>query len=193
MRFITGCLIFALISQSLAQEPAAGKLNIVVVEGEGAINNVRQRVARETIVQVEDENRKPVAGAAITFFLPNQGPGGVFSNGSQSFSTVTDAQGRAMVRGMRPNNLAGKYEMRVNASHQGKTGTTTINQTNMMVAAAVAGGISAKLIAILVVAGAAAAGGTAFALSRGDDTPPGSTAIPPTILSPGTPNVGPPR
>ena len=32
-----------------------------IVEGEGAINNIRLRTAREPIVQVEDENRKPVA------------------------------------------------------------------------------------------------------------------------------------
>ena len=34
----------------------AGKIQIVIVEGEGAIKDVRQRVAREPIVQVEDEN-----------------------------------------------------------------------------------------------------------------------------------------
>ena len=53
------------------QNPAT--LEILIVEGEGAINNVKQRVNREPIVQVEDENHKPVAGAAVTFFLPNDG------------------------------------------------------------------------------------------------------------------------
>src|SRR6185312_5765499 len=69
-------------------------LQIVIVEGEGAINNVKQRVNREEIVQVEDENHKPIAGAAVVFFLPNQGPGGVFPNGSQTLTTITDNQGR---------------------------------------------------------------------------------------------------
>src|SRR5690349_10386612 len=41
----------------------AAKLNIVIVEGEGAINNIQQRVAREVIVQVNDENNRPVGGA----------------------------------------------------------------------------------------------------------------------------------
>ena len=54
---------------ALAQEPQAGpppaKLNIVILEGEGATNNIRQRVAREPIVQVEDENRRPLAGVAV--------------------------------------------------------------------------------------------------------------------------------
>src|SRR5260221_45644 len=50
-------------------------LQIVIVEGEGAINNVKQRVNREPIVLVEDETHNPVAGASVTFFLPNKGPG----------------------------------------------------------------------------------------------------------------------
>ena len=59
-----------------APAPAPAKLNIVIVEGEGAINNIRQRTAREPIVQVEDENHRPVAGAAVLFLLPENGPGG---------------------------------------------------------------------------------------------------------------------
>ena len=47
----------------------APMLNIVIVEGDGAINNIRQRTAREPIVQVEDQNHKPVAGAAVVFAL----------------------------------------------------------------------------------------------------------------------------
>ena len=43
----------------------APMLNIVIVEGEGTLNNVKQRVNRDPIVQVEDENHKPVAGAAV--------------------------------------------------------------------------------------------------------------------------------
>ena len=50
------------------------ELNIVVLEGEGATNNVRQRVARDPVVRVEDENHKPIVGAAVVFTLPT-GPG----------------------------------------------------------------------------------------------------------------------
>src|SRR5689334_10476333 len=81
-----------------AQAPAP-KLNIVVVEGEGAINNIRQRTAREPIVQVEDENHRPVAGAAVVFTLPSNGAGGAFANGAHTLTTVTDAQGRAVAHG----------------------------------------------------------------------------------------------
>jgi hypothetical protein len=174
-----------------AQPPAAGKLNIVIVEGEGAINNVRQRVAREPIVQVEDENRRPVAGAAVTFLLPNQGAGASFANGAQSLTITTDAQGRAVARGLRPNNVNGRYDIRVNASHQGRTASATISQTNAVAAAAAAGGISAKLIAILAVAGAAAAGATVAATGGGSGN--GAARPTPTVITPGTPSIGGPQ
>ena len=66
----------------LPAQAQAGQLNLVIVEGEGAINNIRQRTAREPIVQVEDENHRPVAGAAVVFALPSNGASGVFANGA---------------------------------------------------------------------------------------------------------------
>ena len=170
----------------------AGKINIVIVEGEGAINNVRQRVAREPIVQVEDENRKPVAGAAVTFLLPNQGAGASFANGAQSLTITTDAQGRAVARGLRPNNVNGQYEIRVNASHQGRTASAVINQTNALSAAtAAAGGISGKLIAIIAVAAGAAVAGTVVATTRNGNGNGGTPSR--TVIVPGTPNIGGPQ
>lgn len=168
----------------------AGKINIVIVEGEGAINNVRQRVAREPIVQVEDENRRPVAGAAVTFLLPNQGAGATFANGARSLTITTDSNGQAVARGLRPNNVNGRYEIRVNASSQGRTASTTISQTNALAAAAAAGGISAKLLAILAIAGGAAAVG-AVAATRGGNGP--ATGSNPTVIVPGSPTVGGPQ
>jgi hypothetical protein len=192
-------IAFQAIPLQAVQEPAKPKLNIVVIEGEGAINNVRQRTAREPIVQVEDENRKPVAGATVTFLLPRDGAGVATRDGSRSFTAVTDQNGRATMRGVRPNNVAGQFQIQVNASFQGLTGTTVITQTNMALAAAAAGagagagvGLSAKLIAILAIAGGAAATGAAIAVTRGNDSPK-STAAPPIVVTPGTPSVGSPR
>ena len=177
-----------------AQEQPKPGLNIVIIEGEGAINNIRQRTAREPIVQVEDENHRPVAGAAVVFLLPQSGASGVFPNGSNMTTVITDQQGRAVARGLRPNNLAGKYQIRVSASYQGMTGNATITQSNVLGAVAAAGGISAKLIVILAAAAGAAAVG-AVAATRGGAT----AAVPPVaptsaiVISPGLPSVGPPR
>jgi hypothetical protein len=76
--------------------PAPAKLNLAIVEGEGAVNNVRQRVTREPIVQVQDENGRPVSGAAVAFLLPSTGPSGAFADGSRMLTILTDQNGRAI-------------------------------------------------------------------------------------------------
>ena len=85
---LAGCLALPLPPALSAQEPAH-KLNLLIVEGDGAINNIRQRTAREPIVQVEDENHRPVAGAAVLFLLPSRGAGGTFADGSHSLTVVS--------------------------------------------------------------------------------------------------------
>ena len=191
---VLSCAIFAQSIPLRAQEsPAPGKIRIVIVEGEGAINNVRQRVAREPIIQVEDENRRPVAGAAVTFLLPNQGAGATFANGARSLTITTDAQGQAAARGLRPNNVNGQYEIRVNASHQGRADSAVISQTNA-ITAAVATGISAKLIAILAIAGGAVAAGAVVATRSGNGSGGGNgSGARPTVIVPGSPTVGGPQ
>jgi hypothetical protein len=170
------------------------KLNIVIVEGEGAVNNIKQRVAREPIVQVEDENHKPVAGAVVVFLLPDYGPGATFANGARSATVLTDTQGRAVARGLHPNQTAGKFQIHVNASYEGRTGSATISQSNAATAAAAsAGGVSGKLIAILAVAGAGVAGGVYAATRGGGSTPAAPPTPTPIGISAGAPGVGPPR
>jgi len=174
-----------------AQEP---QLRIVIVEGEGAINNIKQRVNREPIVQVEDENRRPVAGAAIVFALPNQGPSGVFPNGSTTLTTITDSQGRASAVGIRPNNQAGQLQIRVTASFQGQAASAVITQTNVSGAGSSAGlSTGAKVLIVVAVASAAVAGGVIAATRGGGGTTPTAPATPATVITPGTPTVGGPR
>ena len=188
-------LVWQLCPPSAWAQEAGGQLNIVIVEGDGAINNIKQRTAREPIVQVEDQNHKPIAGAAVVFLLPDQGASGVFANGSHTLTVMTDAQGRAVARGFRPNNVQGKLQMRVTASHQGQTASATISQTNAAGAAAagaVSAGISAKLITILAIAGAAVAGGV-VAATHGGGSSSSPTPTPPTTITPGTGTVGAPH
>ncbi len=177
--------------------PAAAQvaplLNLVVIEGEGAVNNIKQRTAREPIVEVQDENHKPVAGAVVIFMLPSNGAGGTFANGVKTLTMTTNSQGQAVGRGLKPNGIKGQYQIRVNASHRGQNASISITQTNALLSAtgASAGSaISGKLIAVLVVVGAAAAGGAYYATHSGGSTP----AIGPgTTVSAGNGSVGPPR
>lgn len=178
-----------------AQAQETSRLKILVLEGQGAINNIRQRTARDPIVEVQDENNRPVAGAVVTFLLPDRGASGTFANGARSLSVTTDAQGRAVATGLQPNNVEGEYQMRVSASHQGQIASATITQSNIAgVAAAAAGAGAGKLIAILAIVGGAVAGGVVYATQQSNN---GSNGGPPQSrianVSAGSPTVGPPR
>jgi hypothetical protein len=175
-----------------AQAPPAS-LQITIIDGEDALNNIKQRTAREPIVQVEDENHKPVAGAAVVFLLPNEGASGAFTGGVRTLNVVTDSKGQAVARGFHPNHAAGRYQIRVNASYQGKTAQTTINQTNVAGAGAATGASAMTKLLTILVAGAVA--GAAVAVSThvggGGSVPPAGSV--PIAVTPGTGTVGPPR
>ena len=99
-----------------------------------------------------------------------------------------------MARSLRPNNVNGRYEIRVNASHQGQTASRR-SANERTYAAAAAGGISAKLIAILAIAGGPATGAV-IAARGGKGTAGGGNgaASPtPTVIVPGLPTVGGPQ
>lgn len=146
-------------AQELAGAPPL-KLNVVVVEGEGAINNIKRRTSRETIVQVEDQNHKPVAGAAVAFLLPADGPGGTFTGGAKSVSIVTGNDGRATMPHLQVNSNPGSYSIGVYASHAGLASSATISQSSIVGAGAAVS--TAGIIGI--VAGVAAAAGAALAV-----------------------------
>jgi len=181
----------SVVPASAQESPPPAKLNIVVVEGDGAINNIRQRTARETIVQVEDQNHRPVSGAAVLFMLPSSGPSGTWANGTRTLQVMTDHAGRAVAKGLRVNNIAGKFQMQVQASREGVTATTNVTQTNSVITTAAAGGVSGKLIAILAIVGGAAAGGLIIATRDEEPTPQPPTPTP-TTVSAGAPSVGAP-
>ena len=163
-------------------------LVITILDGEGALNDIRQRTAREPIVQVEDENHKPIAGAAVLFTLPGSGPGGSFAEGAQTFSTVTDSAGRAVAHGLRPNNVSGSYNIHVRVSFNGSTTETNIHQQNVSGQSSVVNhavhAISVKTIVIVVVAAAAAGTVAGILVTQGGSS---------TTITAGQPTVGGPN
>jgi hypothetical protein len=113
------------------QEPG---LHITVVAGEGVTHNITQIEKKgryDPIVQVEDENGKPIQGASVVFALPAQGPGGTFENSTQTLIVTSDAHGRAIARGIQLNKLTGPFTIRVTASSQGRTANVSISQTTI--------------------------------------------------------------
>jgi hypothetical protein len=175
------------VAHAQATNPAPA-LVITILDGEGALNDIRQRTAREPIIQVEDENHKPIAGAVVLFALPGSGPGGAFAEGAQTFSTVTDSAGRAVAHGLRPNSVSGSYNIHVRVTFNGSTSETEIHQQNISGHSSVSNHAAhaASLKTVLIVVAAAAAAGTVAAIVV---TQGGSS----TTITPGTPTVGGPN
>ncbi len=225
VRFLAVCVSFLMVvfmtaaslwAQQAGSPPAApAQLKVMVLEGEGAINLIKMRVTRTPVVQVVDENNKPVAGAMVMFTLPDTGAGAKFADGSKTQIAYTDSAGRAVAAGMKANAIVGNFKITVNASFKGMAASGTLSQTNVVAAAAAAGtgaaagktagaagaatGISKTLVIVLVAVGGAAAAGAAAAAGKGGDSggsstpPPGTTALSVTINPPGTPKFDQPK
>ena len=183
------CLLFVAHCPVMRAQATNGApaLVITILEGEGALNDIRQRTAREPIVQVEDENHKPIAGAAVLFALPSSGPGGAFAEGAQTFSTVTDSAGRAVAHGLRPNSVSGSYNIHVRVTFNGSTSETDIHQQNISGQSSMtnhaAHAASLKTV-LIVVAAAAVAGSVAAILVTQGGSSTTITAQPPTVGPP---------
>jgi hypothetical protein len=168
-------------------DPAAPhQLFIQILEGEGALNDIRSRTAREPIVEIDDENHKPVAGAIVIFSSPSSGPSAVFSNGLNSFKVTTGADGRATALGVKPNNSSGQFQIQVSASFGTLSTVAVINETNTGKGSSPqqhAHGLPVKVIIIVAaVAGGAVAGG--LLLSGGSSHSDTVTAGTPTVGAP---------
>ena len=106
---------------------------ITILDGEGALNNIRQRDAREPVVQVTDENHKPVAGVALLFLIHDGAKGGSASfNGASSFATTTGPDGVAKTTGLQVGRTPGTYTITVTATLGAIVATTIIHQGNII-------------------------------------------------------------
>jgi len=171
-------------------------LKILIIDGEGAINNIQLGTGREPVVEVRDESDRPVAGAKVTFSLPERGAGGTFFGASRNLTITTNDQGRATATGFRPNLQEGRFQIQVSAAHGDSSATATVTQSNALPT----GGVN-RVVAqkkkfgtgkIVALVAAAAVIGIIVA-TRGDDEPATTTTTPGTSITPGVVSVGSPR
>ena len=180
-------------------------LQIQVVEGEGGVHPPGSRSSRPLVVDVTDETGRPAGGASVTFTLPEDGPGGTFTNGLRTEVVTADARGRAALRGLQVNRSPGRFHIRITASlEQARAGTVSFQYVGGIKEPG--GGSPATPVArsgrphsrwplIALAVGAAAAGGIAAGAAGGSkSTPPAAmvpavAAIPATPLSIGSPSL----
>jgi len=184
----SGCVL--LCSFALAQEKAP--LKVVIISGEGALNDIRKKEAHDAVVEIRDEYDKPVANARVVFQLPMNGAGGAFGDNQKELIATTDEHGRAATRGLKPNALEGRFPIRVTASIDGRQGSAMIWQSNTLAGGAEPGRSGSKLKYVILLLGAGGAVGAVAAMRGGGSSGGGGAAVP-TTLSPGTVTVGGPR
>lgn len=149
-------------------------LQIQIVEGEGAVHLPGSRSGRPLTVEVTDETGKPVPEAAVSFHLPEDGPGGMFASGLRTDVTTTDSHGRAAIRAFQANRTPGRFQIRIVASkEQARAGTVSFQYVAESKTGAAAGTSHGKR---WIVIGLAAGGGAAAALLAGRG---GSASAPP--------------
>lgn len=178
-----------LVGAQTPQQP----LQVLVVVGQGAINNARTHTGRDPVVEVRDESDQPVTGAVVTFQAPATGPSVTFGSGNGTLLTQTDSTGRATGRALRPNNVKGPFQIRVTASWNGRTASAVIAQTNAMPTEEK----SSKKLWLIPVFGGAAAAGALVALRGKSSGGTAATSTPTNTntgsIVPGTPGFGPPH
>ena len=185
LRDMLACLLAGALLMPAQQAPPAapastGELEITVIEGEGAKNNVRARTAVAPVVEVKEAG-KPVEGAEVVVVLPAVGPSGSFHGWLKNQTVKTDAQGRAAVTGYAPNTEEGRFNIKVTATSGSKSGTAIIAQSNVSGPGAAMSGTTKSrkgLWTAIGVIGAGAVIGGVVAATRGDDSPTAAGKIP---------------
>jgi len=168
-------------------------LQIRVIEGEGAVHAPGSRSTRPLTVEVTDETGKPVEGAAVSFHLPEEGPGGVFANGMRTEVAVTDSHGQASLHGLQLNRAAGPFQIRILASkEQARAGMVSfqyIAGPGSGAAAATAGSSHRyrKWMVVALLAGGGAAAAILGAEKSGGA--PAAASTPTVTLTIGSPTI----
>lgn len=130
------------------------------MEGDGAVYALGSRSTRGIGVEVTDDTGKPVEEATVSFRLPEDGPGGAFSNASKTQIATTGRDGRASVWGMQWNRMPGAFEVRITVTKgEARAGTIcsqTLTATSEPLAKRVVGSHKWLWIALGVAGGGAA-------------------------------------
>jgi len=180
-----------LLALNCAATAQVAVLQIRVIEGEGAVHAPGSRSTHPLTVEVTDEAGRPVAGAAVSFHLPEEGPGGAFANGIRTEVVLTDGNGHASVHGLRLNRAPGRFQIRILASkEQARAGMVSFQYiaepgSGAAAAASTAGRSHGyrKWIVVAAVVGAGAAAGI-LAAEKSGSAPAPAPAITLTIGAP---------
>lgn len=177
-------------TQPMAALPAVQTLRVLVLAGEGGQNDLQRGITSPLVVQVLDQNARPVEGAEVVFRFPPSGPTAEFAGQKPSRTVLTNGDGQAAATGWIASRQVGRFDVRVTALRGNEMGQATVSMENVpsiVPAQRKKGVLSSKWMRIGLFAGGAAAAGAAIAWRRRGGTEPLVVAVP------GAPTIGGPR
>lgn len=188
-------LLIALPPAASAQAtPAAGanqvtqSLKVTPLAGNNEMNDLERRVFAPLVVQVLDQENRPVEGADVTFRFPVNTPGATFVDGKNSVTVKTNVDGQASAVGWTATGT-GRFQVQVTATRGNEIGSAVVIMTNVTRVAddlrtkePVKHWYSSKWVKIGLIAGAGAVATAVILANRG-----GSTTL---TAVPGFPTIG---
>ncbi len=181
----------------MAPLPIVRNLKVRALAGNGEMNDLERHVVTPLVVQVLDQNDRPVEGAEVVFRFPLNGPGATFRNGNTSQTVRTNGTGQAAAVNWMANDQTGTFAVRVTATYGNQMGEATVSMTNVtrIVEDAKktkhASWYSSKWFKVaLIGGGAAAVAGIVLATRGSGSSSPPTTTI---TITPGSPSVGGPH
>ena len=118
-------------AKPMAPLPAVQSLRVMALAGEGEMNDLERKIMAPLVVDVLDQNSRPVEGAAVVFRFPLNGPSASFSNGEKAKTVRTNADGQAAAVDWIADGGVGKFQVRVNASRGNELGEAVVSMSNV--------------------------------------------------------------
>ena len=182
----------------MAPLPMMKSLKVTALAGNKAMNDLERGLMTPLVVQVLDQNDRPVEGAEVVFRFPLNGPGATFRGGNTSQTVRTNGQGQAAAMNWTANNQVGTFEVHVTAAYGNQLGETTVSMSNVTrIVDEGKGGrkqakwYSSKWVKIALIAGGAATVAGIVLATRGGGS--SATNSPTITITPGSPTVGGPH
>jgi hypothetical protein len=182
----------------MAPLPMIQSLKVTALAGNKAMNDLERGLMAPLVVQVLDQNDRPVDTAEVVFRFPLNGPGATFRGGNTSQTVHTNGQGQAAAMNWTANGQVGSFDVHVTAAYGNQLGETTISMSNVTRIVDEGKGAkkqskwySSKWVKIALIAGGAATVvGIVLATRGGSST---AAAAPTITITPGSPTVGGPH
>jgi hypothetical protein len=177
--------------------PVVQGLKVIPLAGKDEMNDLGRRLMAPLVVEVLDQNDRPLEGAEVVFRFPLSGPGAEFSAGKTSQTARTNGQGQVAALNWMANDQVGRFEVHVSASYGNQVGETTFSMSNVAkvdpkrAKGEKRGWFSPTWVKIAVIGGAAAiAVGVILATRGGGHSGSGNPTV---TVTPGSPTVGGPQ